>query len=149
MNLLLNRKVKYIVLIISLFFLTFSINYMRVHIPEAKFEKYNIVSNSMKGLREFYLHVHKTTTLYLLHDATLEKGEITFELKDSNDNIIEEYTIKKDLYLNKKIELDSGTYRCTIKSDVVNNDERFKLFFDTRYVTQEYIVNDSNTHNYY
>lgn len=146
MNLLLNRKVKYIVLIISLFFLTFSINYMRVHIPEAKFEKYNVSSNSMKGIREFYLHVNKTTTIYLLHDVTLEKGEITFELKDSNDKIIEEYTIKKDLYLNKKIKLDSGTYRCTIKNDVVNNDERFKLFFDAKHVTQEYIT-DNSTRN--
>ena len=146
---LINVKIKYIVLLLSLIFMAFSINSLKGHIFEIGLRpSSNITADKMTGEEEFLLYVKKPAEVFLLHNAKIASGYIKFTMTKDDGKIVENYKFSSDNFINKVIKLDKGTYYCTIIRDVKKDKERFRLYFDRRFVTQEYIKNDSSIENF-
>lgn len=145
---ILNRKIKYIILLISTMFLIFSINYIMNHVSDMGFNNYNIKSNKMEGTEEFLLYVEEPTTIRLAHNAVIGSGEVSFNIVKEDGEVIEEYCLNSDTFLNKVYDFNNGIYKCTMKRNVSNNKEKFSLYYDRRYVTLKHLVDDSETSTY-
>lgn len=149
MSILYNKKIKYIVLVLSFIFLVFSIYYIKDHVLDIGTEHSHINSDKVLGEQEFILHVNNPTTIYLLHDIKIGSGEVMFKLVKNNNEIIDEYKLKSDKLVRKSFALEKGEYKCLLKRDATENRETFMLYYDKRYVVKEHIKNDSVTNNYY
>lgn len=145
MNILYNKKVKYIILILVTIFLLFSIYYFKEHVLDIGIEYSELSSDEMTGEQKFLLHVNEPTTIYLLHDAEIGSGEIKFELVKENGEIIDEYKLISDKVIKESYKLEKGNYYCSLVRNINNNEETFMLYYDKRYVVQEYLKNDSIT----
>lgn len=145
---LFNEKSKIIILIFSVIFLTISIYYFSVHISEIGLRpNSNISSNKMTSVEEFILNVNKPTKVLLLHNAKIGSGYVSFKLVGDDSQVIEEYKLTEDEFINKVYNLEEGCYLCTIKRDVSKNKESFKFYYDKRHIEQEYLKSDSKTSN--
>ena len=144
-----NKNIKYIVLIISIIFLVFSIYYMKTHLSDVGFNNSRPESDKMEGIEEFLLYVEKPTKIHLLYDATIGSGEVNLTIAQKNGGVVEEHSLSSDTFFNKDYNLGIGTYKFTIKRNVSHNKESLTLYYDKRYVTLEYLINDSETHTYY
>lgn len=99
----------------------------------------------MTGEQEFILLVNKPIVLYLLHDTESGSGEIKFELIKEECKIINKYKLSSDKLIKESYKLEKGNYHCLLVRNVNNNEETFMLYYDKRYVIQEYIIKDSIT----
>ena len=144
-------KVNYLILILSVIFLLVSINFFIEGISEIGIRPFNnITADQIKAEEEFLLHVKRPTNVFLLHNAKIGTGEVKFKLTKKGDNaeVVETYNLNNNSFLNKIIELSKGTYQCTINKNVSDFRETFVLYFDKRFINQEYIRNDSNTKHF-
>lgn len=149
MNKLLHGKSKYVLLIISLIFLTLSIYYFIDHISDVGLRPFsNMSSDKMTSEEKFILHVNKPVTVFLLHNASVGSGYVKFSLVSDDGKVIEEYEITDDDFINKEYNLGKGSYYCTINRDVEKNKESFRFYYDKRHVEMEYLKNNSKTSNY-
>lgn len=145
MSILYNKKIKYIVLILITFFLVFSIYYFKEHVVNVGISYDNMDSDKMTGEEEFLLHVNEPTTIYLLHDAKMNSGEIKFKLTNEKDKMIDEYKLTSNALINKSYKLEKGSYSFNIIRSVTNDNESFILYYDKRYAIKENIKDDSVT----
>ncbi len=132
---ILNRKVKYTILLLTTIFLIFSISYFIVHLFDIGFHQSNLKSIKMEGTEEFMLNVEKPTTICLSHNAEISSGKVFFKIIKENDEVIDEYSLNNDEFVSKVYDLNKGIYECSIKRNVSNNKEQFMLYYDKRYIT--------------
>src|SRR5690554_3369973 len=140
--------VRYTILILSLAFLAFSIYYFQAHIFEIGLKPYtNLSSEWMTGKTKFVLDVKKPSRVFLLHNARLAEGFVEFKIEGEDGKLIDKYRIVEDSFIKRNYDLNKGEYYCTISRDIKNNNEKFRFYYDRRFILQEYIVKDSNSSN--
>lgn len=144
-----SARYKYIILILSIIFFTFSIYYFQMHVHEIGLRPYNnLSSDKMTSNEEFILNVKKDSRVFLLHNAKIGAGYVEFKMTGEDGQLVDQYRLTKDSFIKKTYDLSEGIYHCIIKRDVEKNSEQFRFYYDKRFINQKYLNKDYNTSNY-
>ena|SRR5690554_878931 len=101
----------------------------------------------MTGKTKFVLDVKKPSRVFLLHNARIGGGYVEFKIEGEDGEILDEYKLIEDSFVKRDYDLSEGKYYCTIIRDIKNNNEKFRFYYDRRFILQEYIVKDTNSSN--
>jgi len=154
MSKLMESKVKYLVLLLSLIYITAGISFLRVQIIENGMKPYqNINGDEVTGELEFLLHVKEPDEFLLLHSAKYATGNVKFDLSKEPSNgeageSVVYYNLGSGDFINKVVELNEGIYHCIISRETTDHKESLRFFFDRGSIKQEYIKKDLSINNY-
>ncbi|WP_066503267.1 hypothetical protein [Abyssisolibacter fermentans] len=131
------NTIKYIILILSLAFFSFSIYYVTKTASNIEYDIANITYGESSQEEKVKLDVNEKTKMYFLHNIKIGLGKVVFVLEKEDGKIIEKYEVDDKKFTNKVFELEKGTYYYKFIRNARSGSENYRILYNKSKIISE------------